>query len=146
MNLEKAALVGEMECRLYGPRGLLKEFRKVKNITVNTGFDTICLMMGKGGHAAFKYCAIGDDSTTPSTLDTALGNELARQEGGFTKINDRQWKNDSTFSPGVGTGSIVESGMLNASSSGTLLCHQTFGAVSKESGDTLVITWQYSLS
>ena len=146
VQIDKMALKGEFEMKLFGPDGLLKQYRKVSNLTVNTGFSTVCKMMGQGGHAAFGYCGIGNGAAAPSTLNVTLANELARQQGAFTQLNNLQWKNESTFSPGVGSGTIVESAMFNSASSGTMLCRQTFGAIAKESADTLVVTWQYTLS
>jgi len=143
---ERLHLKGEFEVKLFDENGRLKTYRKVENLTVDTGFSAICDMMGQGGVSPFKYCAIGTGTTGPTSSDTALESEVARVEGGYTKISNTQWKNDATFGAGVGTGAITESGLFNASSGGTMLCRQTFAVVNKGDNDTLVITWQYSLS
>ena len=39
-----------------------------------------------------------------------------------------------------------EAGLLNASSSGTLLCRTVFSVINKASGDTLGITWTVTVS
>jgi len=144
--LELTGLKGEFEVFLYDDNKRLKAYRHVKNITVNTGFRAVCDMMGSGGIEPFKYCAIGTSTVAPSTSDTALGAETARAIGGYTRTADTIWKNDATFGAGVGTGAIAESGLFNASSGGTMLCRQTFAVINKGASDTLVVTWQYTLS
>jgi len=144
--IEVTGLKGEFEVFLYDAMGRLKEYRKVKNITVNTGFSAVCDMMGNGGVEPFKYCAIGTGTTAPDASDTSLDNEVARVQGGYTKVSNTVWKNEATFGAGTGTGAITESGLFNASSGGTMLCRQTFAVINKGDNDTLVVTWQYTLS
>jgi len=144
--IEVAGLKGEFEVFLYDKSGKLKAYRKVKNLTVNSGFAAVCDMMGSGNIEPFKYCAIGTGTVAPSASDTSLGNESARVEGGYTRTSNTVWKNDATFGAGVGTGAITESGLFNSSSGGTMLCRQTFAVINKGSNDTLVVTWQYTLS
>jgi len=145
--IEVSGLKGEFEVFLYDKEGRLKAYRKVKNLTVNSGFAAVCDMMGKGGIEPFKYCAIGTGTTAPSASDTILAAETARVLGGYTRVSNTVWKNDATFGAGVGTGAITESGLFNNSiSPATMLCRQTFAVINKGSSDTLVVTWQYTLS
>ena len=150
ISLERRALVGEVETRLYGKGGLLRSFRKSKNITVTKGFQAVCDMMGQdsGQPLGFTYSAIGDGTAAPTTGDTILESELSRQQGAYNSPSATVWTNERTFGAGVGTGTITESGLFNNSGSDaeTMLCRQTFGAITKGASDTLVVTWQYSLS
>jgi len=150
ISLEKRALCGEVETRLYGKNGLLRSFRKVKNITVTTGFQCVCDMMGKASAQplGFQYCAVGLGTNAPALANTLLASETARVSGGYTRTANTVWTNDATFGPGTGTGTITESGLFNNSGadSKTMLCRQTFGAITKGASDTLVVTWQYTLS
>jgi hypothetical protein len=143
---EHKGLKGEFEVFLYDAQGNLKDYRKVKNITVNSGFAAVCDAMGLGNVQPFKYCAVGTATNAPSSSDTSLGGEIARTIGVYARTANTIWKNDATFSPGVGTGPITESGLFNASSGGTMLCRQTFQVINKGASDTLVVTWQYTLS
>jgi hypothetical protein len=52
----------------------------------------------------------------------------------------------ATFGPGVGTGAIVEAGIFNAASSGTMLCRTVFSVVNKGADDAMTITWQITVS
>ena len=151
-NIELSGLKGEFEVKLYGPNGLLKDYRKVKNTTVLVGFQAVCTMMGNGYAdrtiGAFDECAIGTGgATAASTNDTTLLLEIARQTGGYTASSTIVWRNDATFGAGTGTGAINESGLLQgASGACTMLCRQTFAVINKGASDTLVVTWQYTLS
>ena len=144
--IEVTGLKGEFEVFLYDKEGTLKEYRKVKNLTVNAGFSAVCDMMGSGNVEPFAYCAIGTGTTAPDATDTSLESEVARVQGGYTKVSNTVWKNEATFGAGTGTGAITESGLFNSSSSGTMLCRQTFAVINKGDNDTLVVTWQYRLS
>ena len=144
--IEITGLKGEFEVFLYDSSKKLKAYRHVKNLTVSAGFHAVCDMMGEGGATAFGYCAIGTGTNAPALGDTTLQSETARVQGGYTRTADTVWKNDATFGTGVGTGAITESGLLNNSSSGTLLCRQTFAVINKGASDILVVSWQYSLS
>jgi len=150
ISLEKRALIGEVEARLYGKDGLLKEFRKSKNLTVTAGFQAICDMMGQssGQPLGFDYCEIGIGTDAPALSNTILASETARVQGGYNRTANTIWKNDATFGAATGTGTITESGLFNNSgkNSQTMLCRQTFGAITKGVSDTLVVTWQYTLS
>lgn len=150
IGLEKRALLGEVETRLYGEDGLLASFRKAKNLTVTKGFEQVCDMMGKssGQPPGFTQCAIGIGTVAPAASDTLLSSETARVLGGYTRTASTIWKNEATFGAGTGSGTIRESGLFNNSTanSQTMLCRQTFGAITKTASDTLVVTWQYTLS
>jgi len=149
-KVELTGLKGEFEVKLYGPDGLLKDYRKVKNTTTLIGFQTVCTLMGNSANrpAAFDDCGIGTGgATAASTNDTTLLAEVARVAGGYTASSTIVWKNDATFGAGVGTAGINESGLLNGNSgASTLLCRQTFAVINKGASDTLVVTWQYTLS
>jgi len=146
-KIEVAGLKGEFDLFLYDSEMNLKDHRHVENLTVDSGFHAVCDAMGEGSVQPFKYCGIGTGTNAPVAGDTALVAETARVQGGYTLSSNTVWKNDATFGAGVGTGSIQESGMFNATvAPWTMLCRQTFAVVNKQAGDTLVVTWQYTLS
>lgn len=148
IELEITGLKGEFEVFLFDSNKKLKAYRHVKNLTVNVGFTAVCEQMGSTIQpAVFNYCGIGDGTIEASTIDTELGNQLGgRQEAIYTQVSIKVWSNEATFLPGISTGAITESGLFNASESGTMLCRQTFPVINKTESDTLVITWQYTLS
>jgi hypothetical protein len=52
----------------------------------------------------------------------------------------------ATFSAGTGTGAVVEAGIFNAASAGTMLCRTVFAVVNKGVDDAMTITWQITVS
>ena len=52
----------------------------------------------------------------------------------------------ATFAAGTGTGAVTEAGILNASSSGDLLCRTVFSVVNKGASDSMTITWTVTVS
>jgi len=149
-NVKIKGLTGEFNIVLYDKTGNVKDKRHVKNMTVTTGFQAVCNMMGKASAQpiGFANCGIGTGTIAPALGDTALGTPATCVAGGYTTSSATVWANDATFSAGVGTGSITEAGLFNnATMAGsTMLCRQTFAVVTKGASDTLVVTWTYTLS
>ena len=90
--------------------------------------------------------AIGSNSTAAASGDSALGTELGRVALTSTTVSTNSVTYVGDFPAGTGTGAVVEAGILNASSSGTLLCRTVFSVVNKAAADTLKITWTLTVS
>jgi hypothetical protein len=52
----------------------------------------------------------------------------------------------ATFGAGTATGAVVEAGIFNASSGGTMLCRTVFPVINKNAGDSLAVTWVVTVS
>ena len=96
-----------------------------------------------------SHMAIGSGSTNPTDpAQTALATELGRVAlgvaGGSPSANVVTYT--GTFGAGVGTGSVTEAGIFNASSAGTMLCRVVFGVVTKGASDTMAITWTVTVN
>mgnify|MGYP003350442524 CR=1 FL=1 len=76
-------------------------------------------------------------------FNITLDNEVHRQP----LLSSSSVGNTSTFicsyNPGQGIGILQEAGIFNSShsNSGTMLCRTKFPIINKESGDTLILTW-----
>lgn len=133
---------------LFGQYG---EFKLGRNKIVNAGLALAAgLLNGSGSPTTPTYIAVGTGVVAVNATDTTLGTETAAS--GLTRAaatvslqtttatNDTaQWLKSFTV---TGTVAVTESGVFNASSSGTMLCRQTFSAVNVVNGDTLQITWK----
>jgi hypothetical protein len=75
-----------------------------------------------------------------------LGTEAGRVTLTSTTVSANEVEYVATFAAGTGTGAITEAGILNASSSGTLLCRTVFSVVNKGSADAMTITWTVTVS
>lgn len=120
--------------------------QRTYNSMTNAGFGVTSGLVNGAGGTAFTYTAIGTGTVAAAATDTQLGTETKRKVGTQSQVttsvtNDTsQW--DATFSSGdglSGTAAVTEVGVLNASSSGTLLLRQVFSAINVNwtNGDTL---------
>lgn len=128
--------------------------KMVSNLVVSAGSAGVASRInGSGSEAAFTYIAVGTGSTGVAAGDTALETEitdsgLARASATLSRITT-DVTNDTaqlvkTFSP-TASKAVTESGVLNASSSGTLLARQTFSAVNVINGDSFQVTWKFDV-
>ena len=95
---------------------------------------------------AMSRMAIGTGSTAAAASDSALGSEAARVALTSTTVSGADVTYVATFGAGTGTGAITEAGILNAASSGTMLCRTVFDVVNKGASDSMTITWTVTVS
>jgi hypothetical protein len=109
---------------------------------------------GSGSPAAATYIGVGVGTTAFAAGDTAL--ETEKLVDGTTSATAHTSASVSLVTTDVtndtaqlvatfaftATLAITESGAFNASSTGTLLCRQTFSAINVVSGDSLQVTWK----
>jgi len=93
-----------------------------------------------------SHMAIGTGSTAAAAGNTALGSEADRNTLTSTTVSGATITYVATFGAGEGTGAITEAALLNASSSGTMLCRTVFAVVNKGSQDSMTITWTVTVS
>jgi hypothetical protein len=140
---------------LFSPvLGYWNSTKSVRNLVTNAGFaGSAGRLNGSGAPAAFTYIAVGTGVSAAAVTDTTLGTETATS--GLSRANSTvslvttSVTNDTaqltnTFTV-TGTVAVTESGVLNASSSGTLLCRQVFSAINVVNGDSLAITWKVQM-
>lgn len=131
--------------------GSFADMKVVANGVTNVGFALAAgRLQGSGAPAAPDYVAVGTGVGAFSAADTTLGTEsaasgLSRAQGTVSLVTTTQTNDTAqclkTFTV-TGTVAVTESGLLNASSNGTLLCRQTFSAINVVNGDSLQITWK----
>jgi len=154
---ENTSLKGWFKIDHFDTHGNLIETVETPNAVMNLGFKEVACLIGTditSGHTAFDYIGVGTGTTAATATDTTLETEitengLTRAAGTGTNITDAvaydTFQLVKSFSP-TSTYAVTESGVLNASSSGVLLCHQTFSAINVTNGDTLTITWKVKVS
>lgn len=144
---EKATTEDNVRIVLRGPDGQVKHEQTVHNLIVTTGRNAIVSRLASSpGTAVPTHMAIGTGATAAAAGDTTLGTEIDRNAltsntasgGVLTMVGD--------YAAGDGTGAITEAGVLSASSSGTLFSRAVFSVINKAAGDTLQITWTYTLT
>tara|TARA_B100001287_G_C22576904_1_gene479102 strand:- start:49 stop:474 length:426 start_codon:yes stop_codon:yes gene_type:complete len=120
--------------------------QEVDNLVVTAGKGYVASRMKDATATAMSHMAIGSGSTAAAASDTALGNELGRVSLTSTTVSAAVVTYVATFGAGTGTGAVTEAALLNASSSGTMLCRTVFSVVNKGSADSMTITWTVTVS
>jgi hypothetical protein len=136
---------GELNIKLFGPDGKLKNEKTVPNLVVTSGKGFIASRM-VGTPTAMSHMAIGSGTTNPDVADTTLQTELGRVGLTSSGASGAVVTYVATFGATVGTGAVTEAGILNASTGGTLLCRTEFAVVNKGADDSMTVTWTITVS
>ena len=143
-------LKGRWKVVLTGPDGEVKDYREGNNVVCTNGKEFLASFLASAAAAAatftMKYVAIGTDATAEAAANTALGTETARHTGTVSYVSNQVYRVTATFGTGVGTGTIVEYGLLSTSSGGTLLSRDTEAAIAKGANDTLTAVVNLTIS
>lgn len=137
---------GSLRVVVTGADGKVKEEHQFKNLVVTVGKNFVASRMVGAASAVMSHMAVGSNNTAAAAGDTALGTELGRVALATSTATTNVVTYTATFSAGVGTGAIVEAGIFNASSAGTMLCRTVFAVVNKGVDDALSITWTITIS
>lgn len=143
-------LVGHWDISLYGPDGSLKDYRRGKNVITTNGKELLAAYLASAAVSAtrnpFYQIAIGTSTNAESASDTALGAEVARAAGTASYTSGAIYGVVATFAAGVGTGAIVEYGLLNSSSAGTLFSRDVEDVINKGALDILTVSTEVTLA
>lgn len=151
-SLDVLRVTGRLTVELRDEFGDIKELFEVPNIVTTVGKTFIAASMAKttvNTPVAMTHMAVGTSATAAAVGDTTLGAEVAGSRTALTSTtpSSNTCVYACTFGAGVGTGSLNEAGIFNASSAGTLLCRTVFGAtISKGASDSLTITWTITIN
>lgn len=126
-----------------------------KNLVTNAGKASVAgLMLTDVAGTAYDYIAIGTGTTAAAATDTTLETEIAsgggsRAAGTGTRVTTTVTNDTAqlqvTFSF-TSSFAVTESGMFNASSSGTMLTRRVFSAINVANGDSLQVTWRVAVA
>jgi|TARA_B100001094_G_scaffold321698_1_gene369820 hypothetical protein len=145
-KIDETKATGKLTVEIKDKDGKVKDTRELTNLVVSDGLDFIASRMKDATATAMSHMAIGTGSTAAASGDSALGTEAARQALTSTTVNNNAVSYVASFAAGTGTGAITEAGVLNAASSGTLLCRTVFSVVNKGASDSMTITWTITIS
>ncbi len=140
---------GQLKIVLRDKDGNVKSEQIEKNLVVTTGLNYIAARMTDTSEPTdMSHMAVGTGTTSAAAGQTALVTESARVAltGGEGAPSTNTIVYTATFAAGTGTGALTEAAVLNASSSGTMLCRTVFSAVNKGADDSVTITWTITIS
>lgn len=137
---------GALKVVVTGADGQVKEERVIPNLVVTVGKNFVASRMVGTSAAVMSHMAIGSDNTPAAAGDTALGSELGRVALAGASAATNVVTYTATFPAGTGTGAVVEAGIFNDPSTGTMLCRTVFAVVNKGIDDAMSITWTVTIS
>ena len=138
---------GELTIVLLDKDQNLKQKIHVPNLVVTVGKDFIAARMVGTTPAVMTHMSVGTANTNLVAANTALAAEVSPRVALSSSVRTANTiRYIATFNPGVGTGALVEAGIFNALTAGTLLCRTIFSVVNKESTDTLTINWDVTIN
>lgn len=148
MIKDTVTATGKLSIVLTGESGVVRETREVPNMVVQSGLDFIAARMKDDTVAVMSHMALGTDNTTPSLGNPTLAAEVSGSRTSLTStaVSDNAITYTTTFGPGIGTGALVEAGIFNASSGGSMLCRTTYAVINKGVADTLTISWTVTIN
>lgn len=146
MHVDTLKLTGKARLVLTGPDGKVKQELDSNNLVVTAGKNFVASRMVGVASNVMSHMAVGSNGTAAAAGDTTLGTELGRVAITSGTASNNVVTYTATFPAGTGTGALVEAGILNAASTGTLLARVTFSVVNKAAGDALTITWTVTAS
>lgn len=120
--------------------------QEVPNLVVTAGKGYVASRMKDATATAMSHMATGTGSSAAAAGDTALGSESGRVALTSTTVSTNTVTYVASFPAGTATAALTEAGILNASSSGTLLCRTVFSTVNKGSADVMSVTWVITAS
>ena len=118
----------------------------VDNLVVTAGKNYVASRIKDASATAMSHMAVGSGTTAAAAGNTALGSELGRVSLTSIAVSNAVVTYTATFAAGTGTGAVTEAGILNASSSGTMLCRTVFSVVNKGANDSMTVTWTVTVS
>lgn len=145
MFAEQIKVTGQVCITVTDKNGQVKDRREIKNLVVNTGKEFIAARM-VGTPTAMSHMALGSVNTAAAVGDTALGTELGRVSLASATSTGAVVTYTASFPAGTATGAVVEAGIFNASSAGTMLCRTVFAVVNKGADDAMSVTWAITVS
>lgn len=119
---------------------------EIDNLVVTAGKGFVASRMVGTAASVMSHMAIGTTNTAAAVGDTALAAEAARVSLTSGSASGAVATYVATFPAGTGTGAIVEAGILNSGSGGTMLARTVFSVINKGASDAMTITWTVTVS
>lgn len=134
---------GEVELELKDMRtGKIKYQTTRRNLITSTGaIELAKIVTSATSGTRPTSMGIGTSTTAPASSQSALVAQTVRRAATPTRsLNQISYA--ATFGTGVGTGTIQEGGLFNATTAGVMFARFLTGTFSKAAADSLTMTWR----
>lgn len=146
-------VTGNLDVVLYDAEHRIKRAFSVPNRVVTAGKIVIAGRLIGTSPGVMTHMAVGTDNGSILTLadsNSALGAQIgSRVVLTSSTVSANVVTFTATFGAGVPTGGtleIVEAGIFNASTDGSMLCRTIFPVINKEPNDVLTINWNVTIN
>jgi hypothetical protein len=149
---EKQGVYGSLVLTVRDEFGNIKSETEVPNTVTALGKAFIAQSMLKtttNTPVAMTHLGIGTGTPSTTALGVEQGTRVAVTASNVTVTNANdaaQYVATFPINNPAANQSIIEAGIFNASSAGTMLCSTTFTAIAKNTTDTLQITWKVQIT
>ena len=141
MITNKIELVGTLDVTVTDSNGNVVDSQHIKNLIVDAGKELVANRLKDNTQAAIGWIAVGTDGTAAGAGQTALEAEVARAAVSSAVVTANSITYTTTFGAGTGTGTLLEAGLFNDATVGTMLSRTASINVVKGATDTLTIVW-----
>ena len=114
---DNVKMTGRLSIKKYDENGKEVFKTEVPNLVVTSGKEFIANRLLADTLDPIGFMSVGDDASTAAVSQTALQNELARVATSAADAVGTSSTFSATFPAGTGTGTLVEAGLFNTSSS-----------------------------
>lgn len=146
MNQEVLKASGALRVVVTGKDGKVKEEHEFKNLVVTVGKNFVASRMVGTASSVMSHMALGSDNTPAAVGQTALIAQLGRVALASATATGNVVTYTATFPAGTATGAVVEAGIFNDGTAGTMLCRTVFAVVNKGADDAMSVTWTVTIS
>jgi hypothetical protein len=147
MIKDNVGIIANVELKLYGPDGKIKDIREVHNTVTTAGkYGVADQVLASPSLLTPGWMEVGEGSPAA----TLLGDYIA----GSRTVLDSKTRNNAvvtmicTFPAATGTGAITEAGVFDVVTENTtnMWMSASFGVITKGALDSLVVTWTLTVS
>jgi len=142
-------LTATLSARLIKASGEVVDYGVVCHRVVTTAFaiDLVDeLQASQATFSTYRYHGSGTDNTAEDASDTELGVEVeSRASGTQTEASTTVYRSVGTVAY-TATRTIVEHGLFDSSSSGTLMDRSVFTGIGVNSGDSIQFTYDLTVN
>ncbi len=138
-------VTGQLQVVLTDEQGNIKQ-QDTHNLVVTAGKNLVASRLKDNSEAAIGYVAVGTDATAASAGQTTLVAEVARVAITSATVTTNNVAYVASFPAGTGTGTLLEAGLFNDATVGTMLSRTASINVVKGATDTLTITWTITVN
>lgn len=155
MSTDTLKAIGNLTILVLDENEKIKDTINVPNMVVDIGKNFIVSRMNLNPPTAMSHMAIGgNDSQTTNTMTSLVSEVLSSGTTGTkirqavtSSVNSNSITYSATFPSGYPSTAytVKEAGIFNSNTNGTMLARTTFGAIQKNTNETIVINWTITI-